>query len=508
MKNIVTIDGAAVAAEITGFTITGPGPSGCGSINSGLMVRGGADLNLHDNAISDIRDEPLSGCQNGQGIWVGRTAMATTGTATITNNVFSGYQKGGIVVDNVGSSAVITGNTVTGVGPTAAIAMNGIQVSRGATATVTGNTVSGHDYTGAEGAVGILLYQAGSPTNIGPNTSVTSNELGIWTDMQHTVGTMNLSGVTGNVRDAVADFTGWSAPVGTYADDDFSTGIVDADGGDIVDIAGASLHVLGWDAFATIQAAVDAASDGDTVNVAAGTYDEQVVIDGISLTLDGAGDTTVIQPADPAKLISIYTLGTQDAALFNGMKLASIVNVMNVGAAGVTIKDLKINGVDVDALPAGANYVVGLSYGETGGQISNVSVLNMNSVPAATRTYGMWLDAVGGTALDVEVLNSTIQFFNRNGLNARGNSLTVNIHDSLVDGGGPVAGQVLNGILLINGAGGQIVNNEIHDNSYVGDTWKGSGVLLYQTIPGILISENEIYATDDAIIINATNSAT
>src|SRR5262249_19162423 len=43
--------------------------------------------------------------------------------------------------------------------------------------------------------------------------------------------------------------------------------------------------------FTTIQAAVDAASNGDTILVAAGTYNENVVIHGKQITIDGAGDT-------------------------------------------------------------------------------------------------------------------------------------------------------------------------------------------------------------------------
>ena len=52
------------------------------------------------------------------------------------------------MVDGIGSSAVITNNTGTGLGPVNFIAPNGIQVSRGATGTVTGNTISGNVYTG------------------------------------------------------------------------------------------------------------------------------------------------------------------------------------------------------------------------------------------------------------------------------------------------------------------------------------------------------------------------
>ncbi len=84
---------------------------------AGIVVRDGAHANIHDNKILDIRDEPLSGCQNGVGIIVGRQSWATTGTADITNNIISGFQKNAMMVDNAGSSATITGNTITGAGP-------------------------------------------------------------------------------------------------------------------------------------------------------------------------------------------------------------------------------------------------------------------------------------------------------------------------------------------------------------------------------------------------------
>ena len=59
----------------------------------------------------------------------------------------------------------------------------------------------------------------------------------------------------------------------------------------------------------TIQYAIDNASvlSGDTINVAAGTYfNEQLVINK-SLTIEGAGDSTVIQPSGPSILTDIYT---------------------------------------------------------------------------------------------------------------------------------------------------------------------------------------------------------
>ncbi len=47
--------------------------------------------------------------------------------------------------------------------------------------------------------------------------------------------------------------------------------------------------------FATIQEAIDAATEGDTINVAAGTYNEKLDISKNNITLQGAGkDTTII----------------------------------------------------------------------------------------------------------------------------------------------------------------------------------------------------------------------
>jgi pectin methylesterase-like acyl-CoA thioesterase len=41
--------------------------------------------------------------------------------------------------------------------------------------------------------------------------------------------------------------------------------------------------------FSTIQAAVTAAQDGDIIDIAAGTYREQVTVDGKDITIHGAG---------------------------------------------------------------------------------------------------------------------------------------------------------------------------------------------------------------------------
>ena len=105
-QDVVTVDGAGVNVEISGFTIKGLAPSAeCAPLGtvytlSGVYVRGGANANIHDNVITGMRGDPLDGCQKGSGIRVGRAGSSTSGTATITNNTISDIQKGGIVVDH------------------------------------------------------------------------------------------------------------------------------------------------------------------------------------------------------------------------------------------------------------------------------------------------------------------------------------------------------------------------------------------------------------------------
>ena len=245
------------------------------------------------------------------------------------------------------------------------------------------------------------------------------------------------------------------------------------------------LHVPGE--YPTIQAAVGAATAGDTIIVAAGIYDEQVVIDK-SLTLQGAGYTTLIRPSSETKLTSFYTLGTQTGAYWNGKKLASIISIDNVGTDGVTVKDLRVDGRNVDDAPVGADYIAGISFGETAGTIENVTVVKMNTTSQEPRTYGVWLDAVA-TDVSVNVKGCYISLYNKNGINARGAKLTVSIHDNTVTGPGE-APEVPNGILLINGASGTISNNIITSHEYTGE-YTACGIALFD-VAGIIVEKNTI----------------
>jgi len=150
------------------------------------VVNNGTSVTVEGASIHDVGNTPFDGTQHGIGIY-----FTNGGTGTIDGNTVSAYQKGGIVVNGVNSlsggatTATVTNNTVSGLGPVVFIAQNGIQVSRGAVAEVRGNTISGNFYTGEVGvgpnpggqnpegweffSTGLLLFQAGAGTRTSDN---------------------------------------------------------------------------------------------------------------------------------------------------------------------------------------------------------------------------------------------------------------------------------------------------------------------------------------------------
>jgi len=70
-KSIMRVNGAT-GVTILAFTITGPGGGPCDALEYGVRVDGGGSADILGNHITQIRDEPFSGCQNGVAIRVGR----------------------------------------------------------------------------------------------------------------------------------------------------------------------------------------------------------------------------------------------------------------------------------------------------------------------------------------------------------------------------------------------------------------------------------------------------
>lgn len=161
------------------FTVDGAGTGNTNNILLGVAYHN-ASGRMENLTTKAIRHTPLNGVQGGVGFYV-NNEDGTPRTITATGCTAIDYQKGGFVFDRAGLTAIVEKNTAVGVGPTGTIAMNGIQISRGATGTVTGNTVSGHAYTGTSAtAAGIILYQASAVVS---NNVIKNNQVGISSDL-------------------------------------------------------------------------------------------------------------------------------------------------------------------------------------------------------------------------------------------------------------------------------------------------------------------------------------
>jgi parallel beta-helix repeat protein len=183
--DVVQIDGPGVSVDMSDLKVAGPGPSGCGSINAGIHVMNSANGVLHDISVVDIRDNPLSGCQNGRGIRVGDAGSPAT--AVIHDASVLNFQKSGIDVRNAASSVNAHDNVVTGPGATPLIASNGVVVVD-ATASIVNNTISGNECNHAvcgpdpvadTQSCGVLLIGVPGTTTVTGN-SVSANDIGIY----------------------------------------------------------------------------------------------------------------------------------------------------------------------------------------------------------------------------------------------------------------------------------------------------------------------------------------
>jgi parallel beta-helix repeat protein len=172
--------------ELEGLIVDGSanGITSCSPNLIGILYQDASGSIAH-NAVRNVRlASSLPGCQSGGGIVVESGASGQS-NVTIADNSVDGYQKNGITANESGTKVDVTGNAVSGLGPTTGAAQNGIQIGFGAQGRVTNNAVADNVYSPCESvancpsnAAGILIFQSNG-VRVERNT-LASNQVGVF----------------------------------------------------------------------------------------------------------------------------------------------------------------------------------------------------------------------------------------------------------------------------------------------------------------------------------------
>ncbi|MFT5586434.1 MAG: putative outer membrane repeat protein, partial [Cognaticolwellia sp.] len=140
----------------------------------------------------------------------------------------------------------------------------------------------------------------------------------------------------------------------------------------------ATLTVGSSGSYSTVQSAVNAASTGDTITIAAGTYTEDVDTKGKDLTLVGAGSSKVT--IDASGNDSALTVDKGETVTVQGVSLTGSDQGVNVVGSTLTVSDLDIYGMTGDS--AGGGFLL------SDGAIVDVSDTLVRGIKVGNSAYG------------------------------------------------------------------------------------------------------------------------
>ena len=256
--------------------------------------------------------------------------------------------------------------------------------------------------------------------------------------------------------------------------------------------------------FSTIQSAVNASPARGTVLVCPGTYPEQVVINK-ALTLEGVTSGTSQAAVVVAPAGGIVPNAT---SLATGNPIAAQILVTET--KDVSISNLTVDGANNGFSSSGCTPVnlVGIFYQNASGEVNRVVAVNQaltgNSIGCQVG-LAIFVQSGNGGKSTVDISNSHVHNYQKNGITANELGTTVKISGNTVIGQGPTNGAAENSIQIGFGATGKISLNTAIDDIWAPDTISdsadaASGILIFAS-PGVTVSRNTVGSTQFGIAL-------
>ncbi|MCP4291201.1 MAG: T9SS type A sorting domain-containing protein [bacterium] len=227
-----------------------------------------------------------------------------------------------------------------------------------------------------------------------------------------------------------------------------------------------SVNHDGSETYLTIQSAIDVALAGDTIEVASGHYEEQLVFENLTnIMIAGAGQgiTFIDSPAILTESVSINTYPQYPVII--------VSNCDGINFSGLTLDGRGQGSVNVP--------FHGFGYFDSGGSLTDVHITRIREEPLSYDLHGNGVFAVAfdGVNRNLDFTNVELDDFQKTGILLHGlglHSVSSNVN---ITGQGLVVAPVQNGWQV--SAKAELVASycSVSDVSYEADTWTATGML-------------------------------
>lgn len=387
----------------------------------------------------------------------------------ISQNVFENIERVGILVDGQNNTAIVTGNTFIGNGDGDWVGY-GIEVGDGASAEITGNTI--RDYRGVaesdgstSAAILVTSFFGPEPEALITGNTIEDNTTGIYVGYEENdTSDVTASGNTfNNNRYQVRTTIGVDFDIAAaLADNTFDRAVVVRE-----EINTRQNSIIVPAIFSFIQDAIDATDSGNAIDVQAGTYTEQLVIDK-GLTVSGDEDAVIKAPLATEREMQIITESSRtfDPIIFIDGGSETIA---------VTFEGFEIDGND----DPGSHTFTGILSRSAD---INIAGNHLHSMLASQETVG--ISVYGGNVVILDT--NTIDDFSRNAVSIFDVAYPTVTNNTIIGRGYVGQGYwAQNGIQIVGANTALISDNTISDIGWIwpgtGSSWSATGILPFDS---------------------------